>query len=384
MRRFLTKNHSQPQNVPAEKLSEYDSGTRYMSQAAPATPGLFRPENGGTVNFFVVNLMPQLRPADINRVFSAIKIYTERDFKPVWGITASFTILPFGVYPSSQQILGNSVIYLADKVINGSVNFGGAIAIHMMTAASPNDTISGDGPQPGTMISGVPNIPVGTPYTIVPYGDKTYGLAAVASTNVPILNVLGIAASHEIFEIIKDPWPAGLGASYQSVINNEQAEFYIKEICDPTEYGPQLTVDGISVTNFCYPDYFNPYAAPGTKLDNAFLIKTPLTPYAGMQFGLLVDGVKGGMVMFVDVSKTENPDVVTRYVAAKIYTPCSTSKPRKIDGKGVKTGKIDRSAIKNELHLMRTIARPTREDFLADSGTRNLLDLSCMINSSSI
>jgi len=409
-KRFLAKNSRELVSISSKVSSGSDYEVRSGNvQSTPSTtsdvkstvPGLFRRENGGIVNFYIVNLMPQIPVTDIQRVLDVMQKYTTSDFMPVWGITASFTLLPFGKFPTNDQILGNAVIYLADKIINGSVSFGGAVAIHMMTAPSPNDTITGDGPQPNSMIEGVPKIPVGTPYAIVPYGEDNYGLAASVKSGETLLNSLGVSLSHEVYEIIHDPWPAGLGANYQSVITNTpgtagatgnaQAQFFIREICDPTEYGPQVEVDEIMMTNFCYPDYFNPYAPPGTKLDNKGEIKTPLTPYKGMQFGLLVDGVKGGMIMFVDISKPANPDTVTRYVASEIYKKCGSTPIKSIGTKNsnIINGNILRltgnQEVKNQdLPTLETIltpiGRPIRNDFSINSGTKNFLDLARLIN----
>jgi hypothetical protein len=75
-------------------------------------------------------------------------------------------------------------------------------------------------------------------------------------------------ASHELLETLKDPY---LQLSAQGV----DGKFYAYEVCDPVE-SDTYTIDGIAVSNFVLPPYFEPGAPAGTKLDWLGLVKTPL------------------------------------------------------------------------------------------------------------
>jgi hypothetical protein len=82
-------------------------------------------------------------------------------------------------------------------------------------------------------------------------------------------NSVSAATSHEVVELLGDP-----------ACNRYADDFagyeYALETADPTE-GDSYDIDGIAVSNFVHPDYFNPFAkaGKGVKLDHMGLIKKP-------------------------------------------------------------------------------------------------------------
>lgn len=264
---------------------------------------------GNKIDFVVVNLMPQIPVSDLTLVLNATKQYLDNAFAPVWGTTGTFTLLEYGIFPRNTD--GKAIIYLVDQLKDGGETFQNAIAIHYIVMPSPNE----DGPQPSELIDGVPDVPISTPVIIIPYGNGNYGI----SVENDMINGLGTALSHEVFETIVDPFPIGYGACYQVFVGETLTYMYVKEVCDPVEGGPTVNINGIALTNFVFPSYFNPLTQPGTQLDYNKSISSPLTPYKGMQFGLLVDKNKGGMSLFVDYSSNGTPDIINRYVLSQIY-----------------------------------------------------------------
>jgi hypothetical protein len=272
---------------------------------------------GNKIDFVIVNLMTQVPVSDLNLVLNAVKQYCDNGFAPVWGTTATFTLLDYGKFPETTD--GKAIIYLVDQLSDAGQNFGQSIAIHYLVL--PDDE-SGEGQPP---IDGIPPVPVSTPVIIIPYGDGSYGLSAVLSldNNFSLINVLGTALSHEVFETLVDPFPMGYGASYQVFVGPTSTHMYVKEVCDPVESSSTVNVNGVELTNFVFPSYFNPLTKSGTQLDYKNLVTSPLTPYKGLQFGLLIDGKEGGMALFVDQSPEINPTKVSRFILNEIYHPCT-------------------------------------------------------------
>jgi hypothetical protein len=82
--------------------------------------------------------------------------------------------------------------------------------------------------------------------------------------------LVSVVASHELFEMVIDPI-ANLWA--QAKDGTE----YAYEMCDPVEEDTFL-VDGIPMSNFVYPTWFEPFKHPrGTKFDHLGLLKKPFS-----------------------------------------------------------------------------------------------------------
>jgi len=82
--------------------------------------------------------------------------------------------------------------------------------------------------------------------------------------------LVSVTASHELFEMAIDPianlWAQAKGGTQ-----------YAYEMCDPVEEDTFL-VDGIPMSNFLYPTWFEPFKHPrGTKFDHLGLLKKPFS-----------------------------------------------------------------------------------------------------------
>jgi hypothetical protein len=85
---------------------------------------------------------------------------------------------------------------------------------------------------------------------------------------------VSVTASHELFEMVIDPL-ANLWA--QATRRTE----YAYEMCDPVEEDT-FKVDGIEMSNFLYPAWFEPFKHPkGTKFDHLGLLKKPFSMSKG-------------------------------------------------------------------------------------------------------
>jgi hypothetical protein len=120
-------------------------------------------------------------------------------------------------------------------------------------------------------------------------GGKLWGVVAakpeldngaqVTSGDWSVSSVL----SHEVLEMFVDP-NCNLWA------NDGKRSAYSFEVCDPVE-APSYTVNGVSVSNFVTPSWFDPLAAANAQYDKLGLLRAP--------FSIL----KGGYVVYESAGK---------------------------------------------------------------------------------
>ena len=79
--------------------------------------------------------------------------------------------------------------------------------------------------------------------------------------------------SHEVLEMFIDP-ACNLWAA------NGQGSAYSLEVCDPVE-APTDTVNGVSVSNFVLPSWFDPLSPAGARFDKLGQVTAPFTIAAG-------------------------------------------------------------------------------------------------------
>lgn len=89
--------------------------------------------------------------------------------------------------------------------------------------------------------------------------------------------------SHEVLEMFVDP-NCNLWA------NNDKGRAYSVEVCDPVE-APSYAVDGVSVSNFVTPAWFDPLAPKSARFDKLGLLQA--------SFSLL----KGGYLVYASAGK---------------------------------------------------------------------------------
>jgi hypothetical protein len=90
--------------------------------------------------------------------------------------------------------------------------------------------------------------------------------------------------SHEVLEMFIDP-NCNLWSS------DNKKSMYSLEVCDPVE-APTYVVDGVSVSNFVTPAWFDPLAGKSAQFDKLGLLKAPFTM------------LKGGYVIYASAGKS--------------------------------------------------------------------------------
>jgi len=91
--------------------------------------------------------------------------------------------------------------------------------------------------------------------------------------------------SHEVLEMFVDP-------NCNLWSNDGKGTMYTFEVCDPVE-APSYAVNGVSVSNFVTPAWFDPLAGPGAQFDKLSLLTAP--------FSIL----KGGYVVYARAGKEQ-------------------------------------------------------------------------------
>jgi hypothetical protein len=85
-------------------------------------------------------------------------------------------------------------------------------------------------------------------------------------------NSVSVTVSHEVCELVGDP-------SANHWVENARGALVAAELCDPVEScAYRITLrDGrrVSVSDFVYPDWFNPYVPAGTQVDHMRVLRKP-------------------------------------------------------------------------------------------------------------
>jgi hypothetical protein len=88
-------------------------------------------------------------------------------------------------------------------------------------------------------------------------------------------NGWALTASHETCEMLVDPFGNRLMPGQSSKKGQGRVEFLV-EVCDPSEDTPfAYRVNGVVVSDFYTPNYFDPVAAPGVRYSFTGAIKAP-------------------------------------------------------------------------------------------------------------
>ena len=165
--------------------------------------------------------------ADLAKATQAVGAQLAEHIAPVWGPTPALEFVPKGAV-ATQGAMPCEVSDTPDQP--------GAAGYHA------------EGPD-------------GTPYIKVFTFDGTSTLQGPDATSVTL--------SHEVGELTVDPaanrWADGPDGSD-----------YAMELCDPVE-GDTYELQGVSVSNFVLPSYFDPQAAAGSKFDYLGKLKAPFT-----------------------------------------------------------------------------------------------------------
>lgn len=164
------------------------------------------------VQIAVVNQSTVIPDAEVAPVVQALQIQVQRDFAPLWGKTARLWFFAKGapIAPSYWQL-----------VIFDDADTAGALGYHEITASGQ---------------------PLGKVF---------------AKTTIDAGMSWMVTVSHELLEILADPW-VNLSAEFDDQSGNP-AKFYSYEVADAPEsdvYG--YTINGVKVSDFVTPAWFMP------------------------------------------------------------------------------------------------------------------------------
>jgi len=193
----------------------------------------------------IINASTIITDTEAAATVAALQIQTSRDFAPAWGIDATLTFVPKGHTAAATDwqlaILDNS-------------DQAGALGYHDITSTGR---------------------PLGK---IFAKTDKQYGLA------------WSVTASHELFEMLVDPW---VNLTVFDQRTNTAGRLYAYEVCDACEddsFG--YKINNILLSDFVTPAWFEGWRTTGsTKFDFQNHIHAP--------FALL----SGGYIGYFDVSR---------------------------------------------------------------------------------
>jgi len=176
-----------------------------------------------TIQLALVSETNQVPFSEVAKISAALQKQITRDFSPVWNHAAtidSFAALndiPIGYWPI---------------IIRDDIGFEGAAGIHLDSNNQP--------------------------YALVQAGS-----------NIPL------TCSHECLEMLADPFGNRLMAS-DSIKPGQGRVNYLVEVCDPSEavkFG--YSVNGMILSDFYTPSYFNPVASAGVQYSFTGAIKKP-------------------------------------------------------------------------------------------------------------
>lgn len=175
---------------------------------------------------YYIALVPEIKDfdlAELMRVAGALQKQATRDFGPVWEVSAlvspfaSLDDVPIGYWPI---------------IIKEDIGFAGAAGIHLDKDSQP--------------------------FSLVQFSAQW-----------------SLTASHECLEMLADPFGNRLIAG-DSIKKGQGRVEYLVEVSDPSEDAKfAYTVNGVLVSDFYTPHYFDPKASAGVQYSFSGAIKEP-------------------------------------------------------------------------------------------------------------
>lgn len=169
----------------------------------------------------LVSETPKVELAELTAVAAAVQKQVTRDFGPIWGVQANVAAfhrledVPLDYWP---------------VVIKDTLPRPGAAGYHEDTSGEP-------------------------------------------SALVMMTDDWSITASHETLELLADPWGRHLVAGESPSHANHRVKFLV-EVCDPCS-NASYKVNGIAVSDFYTPQFFDPVATRGVRYSFSGSITKP-------------------------------------------------------------------------------------------------------------
>ena len=208
------------------------------------------------IGIAVINQSTLVALDEIRRVTAALQKQLDGDYAAIWGLTARLEVHePASVPPDAWQL-----------VVLDDSDQANALGYHELTSSGR---------------------PLG----------KVFVRSVQQSGGA-----WSVAASHELLEMMADP-DINLAAEGYAPNDRSRTAFYAYENCDPVE-GDVYDIDGVSVSDFAYPEFFEIEPAGGARFDQLALVKAPFTlrPGGYMSYILIGKG-EGWKQIFGDASR---------------------------------------------------------------------------------
>jgi len=178
---------------------------------------------GLSTNVALVDETGNIPAADLSRVAAALSKQVANDYAPIWNIQATVSAFPD---------LASVPIGYRPIIVQDQLDQPGALGFH----TDKN----------------------GQPYALVMYTDS-----------------YSLTCSHELLEMLTDPLGNNFVTS-RPVAQHEHNVQFLTEVCDPCEDANfAYTIDGVLVSDFYTPAYFQAQSTPGTKYDFTGHIQQP-------------------------------------------------------------------------------------------------------------
>jgi hypothetical protein len=230
--------------------------------AAPVVRPLTPTPRAKPVTVALINASTVVSDAEVEAVAHALNVQVNRDYMPIWGTDCNVVPVRKGKAPPKGAwwltVLDNSDV-------------AGALGYHDLT---PDFNPCG-------------NIFAAT--------DQHYGLK------------WSVTASHELLEMLEDPW-VNICAQAEDASGN--VVLFAYEVCDQVESDEDsYEIDGVSVSNFVTPAWFGATEGYKGKYDFLGILKAPFTLAKGGYISVW-SPAKGWTDMFGDRLPGQPPSTV--------------------------------------------------------------------------
>lgn len=247
----------------------------------------------------VMNRSSLLRDEDVAKMTMAIAHQLAVDVAPIHGITPVIEFVPAG----GDKTPGGSPCWILDDP-----DVAGALGYHS------------EGPD-------------GVPYI------KVFARPILENGGTPMTgpDSVSVTLSHELIEIVGDG-PANIWA------DGPDGNDYAYELCDACQ-ADVYELGGVSVSNFLYPAFFDPLAAPWSKFDHLGKITEPFSMRPG---GYMIRRTEPGPIDNVFAHAAAGPKANVTRVADGMFVVYDRAFPEW------------KRAYKTRKALERSIRRPAR------------------------
>jgi len=171
----------------------------------------------------LVSQTSKITPSELNIVAAALQKQVTRDFGPIWGVQATVSAYTdLKVVPSDYWPV----------IMKDDIQTAGAAGVH-----EDNN---------------------GQPFALVQYSPQW-----------------SLTASHETLEMLGDPFGKRIVGGQSPKAGQGRVNFLV-EVCDPSEDAAfAYTVNGVTVSDFYTPHFFDPVASAGVRYSYQGAIKKP-------------------------------------------------------------------------------------------------------------